>query len=309
MRKFSAKIGVTALSVLAAFAISVPNLHAETLKVNCDKGNQTIQKALDSAVEGDTIQVSGTCNERVKITTDSINLDGGGAFDASMNFMDGATIDGTSTSTTLRAVVTIEADKVVVHGFIIQNAESNGFHVRRAGSAWIYGNLIRDNPSNGINANMGSFVRIGASARNHSEIGTPGAEGNIIEYNRRGINASANSEVRVSHNIIRNNTRDGIILSEGVTARIDANQITGNSHDGIDIRTLAIVRTGNDTNHGFSDVEPVHVNNLVEGNGRKGLLCTDPAMWLGEEPDFGVGNGCESVCGSSDNIDLTDCFL
>ena len=51
--------------------------------VNCNSG-ETIAKVLDKAEPGDTIRVTGTCFERVTITTDRITLDGQGS----------ATLDG-----------------------------------------------------------------------------------------------------------------------------------------------------------------------------------------------------------------------
>ena len=44
----------------------------------CDKG-QTLTEALRKAKPGDTLQVTGTCHERVTITTDRLTLDGGGS--------------------------------------------------------------------------------------------------------------------------------------------------------------------------------------------------------------------------------------
>ena len=44
-------------------------------RVHCERG-QTLGKALERARPGDTFLVSGTCRERVTITTDQITLDG-----------------------------------------------------------------------------------------------------------------------------------------------------------------------------------------------------------------------------------------
>src|SRR5215470_15481780 len=46
--------------------------------VNCSRG-ETIAKALEKAQPGDTIRITGTCFERVTVTTDRITLDGQGA--------------------------------------------------------------------------------------------------------------------------------------------------------------------------------------------------------------------------------------
>ena len=60
----------------AVFAVSSPAL-AAIRDVDCTKG-ETITTALTDAVPGDTIRVTGTCRDRVTITTDKLTLDGQG---------------------------------------------------------------------------------------------------------------------------------------------------------------------------------------------------------------------------------------
>ena len=50
---------------------------AENRPVHCDHGT-SLATALEKATPGETIQVSGTCQEAVMISTDRITLDGGG---------------------------------------------------------------------------------------------------------------------------------------------------------------------------------------------------------------------------------------
>ena len=45
-----------------------------TFKVNCDKGNQTIQAAVDKASGGTTILVSGACTENVSLAKHGLRL-------------------------------------------------------------------------------------------------------------------------------------------------------------------------------------------------------------------------------------------
>ena len=87
-------------------------------KVKCDKG-QTLTEALRKAKPGDTLQVTGTCHERVTITTDGLTLDGGGS----------AVLDGGGGGPTefFEAVVTIDGVQgVTLMGFTIQNGPSQG---------------------------------------------------------------------------------------------------------------------------------------------------------------------------------------
>ena len=64
MRKISVKIGVTAVFALALFALSISQASASVEEVECDDGDR-IQEALDEAEDGDTIEVSGTCTEKI----------------------------------------------------------------------------------------------------------------------------------------------------------------------------------------------------------------------------------------------------
>ena len=58
-------------------SMGVAGADSAVKKVKCDKG-QTLTEALKKAKPGDTLQVTGTCHERVTITTDRLTLDGGG---------------------------------------------------------------------------------------------------------------------------------------------------------------------------------------------------------------------------------------
>ena len=62
---------------LAVFAAPSPVV-AAIRNVDCTKG-ETITTALTAAVPGDTIRVTGTCRERITITTDRLTLDGQGS--------------------------------------------------------------------------------------------------------------------------------------------------------------------------------------------------------------------------------------
>jgi hypothetical protein len=59
---------------LAVFAAPSPAL-AAVRNVDCTKG-ETITTALMNAVPGDTIRITGTCRERITITTDQLTLVG-----------------------------------------------------------------------------------------------------------------------------------------------------------------------------------------------------------------------------------------
>jgi hypothetical protein len=99
-------------------AVGVAGADSAVKKVECDKG-QTLTDALKKAKPGDMLQVTGTCQERVTITTDRLTLDGGSS----------AVLDGGGGGPTelFEAVVTLDGVQgVTLMGFTIQNGPSLG---------------------------------------------------------------------------------------------------------------------------------------------------------------------------------------
>ena len=68
---------------------------AAAVNVKCEKG-KTIQAAVDGAVDGDTITVSGTCTEIVTVTTNGITFIGDPGVGGTLN--GGFIVDGEKTS-------------------------------------------------------------------------------------------------------------------------------------------------------------------------------------------------------------------
>jgi hypothetical protein len=100
-------VGLLAGLVLAGSlksGASIASADSAVKKVKCNEG-QTLTEALQKAKPGDTLQVTGTCHERVTITTDRLTLDGGGG-----------------SPTEFEGVVTIDGARgVTLTGFTIQN--------------------------------------------------------------------------------------------------------------------------------------------------------------------------------------------
>jgi nitrous oxidase accessory protein NosD len=114
-----AVVGVGLLGVLGLLGsqerdMGVAGADAAVKKVECDTG-QTLTEALKQAKSGNTLQVTGTCQERVIITTDWLRLDGGGS----------AVLDGGGGGPTefFEGVVTIDGMQgVILIGLTIQNS-------------------------------------------------------------------------------------------------------------------------------------------------------------------------------------------
>jgi hypothetical protein len=120
-------------------------------KVNCDKG-QTLTEALRKAKPGDTLQVTGTCQERVTITTDRQTLDGGGG--GPTEFEGVVTIDG--------------AQGVTLTGFTIQHGPGDGILGLRGAAFTLIDTMVQGNTGDLTNCTvhgnaLGLDVYTGAS--------------------------------------------------------------------------------------------------------------------------------------------------
>ncbi len=199
MKSFLAKAGYSSVLALGVFALTLSQAYAVTLNVNCDKGNQTIQKALDGVVDGDTITVVGTCTEIVTVTTDGITirgdpgvggrLMGGFIVDGAQRVaIDNLTIDGSTNAERLDGVRAQNNAHVTVRNSTIQNHTRHGVGIVDASSGLIEGNTITvneaDGADSGVTVSRGSFALLRGTAENPTQTITSdlasGAFGNSL---------------------------------------------------------------------------------------------------------------------------------
>lgn len=241
-----------------------------------DCGSESLQAALDQAVEGDTINVSGTCNERIIVRQDRVTLDGQGS----------AIIDGDGLGVGSH-LVRIRAMLVTFRNFKVKNSPSSGIQVHQSASALIEGNTIENCAVDGIVITNSSYARIGSPSGDHPAAGT--GTGNVIQNNdRHGILVRGSSHASIFHNKITGNV-DGVRVPVGGAADIDGNEISGNNR-GIHFRTNGSVKLSDHPNHYRTD--PVFAgleNNLVQGNS-VGLHCRLGGAADGNRQNFGTGN-------------------
>lgn len=262
------------LTVTGAFQANADGSKSRTHKVKCPK--QSLQRAVDRAKEGDTIKVSGTCEEQITIRTDRLTLDGQGS----------AVIDGSSL--TSGNLVRVQALLVTIRNLTVRNSPRVGIHVRRSGSALIEGNTIEMNANDGVRVVQSAYARIGAGSGEHPAAGA--APGNLIQNNGRdGIFVGIGGSAHVFHNKITGNTRDGIRVTTSAAARIDGNEITGNDR-GVHFRINAAARLSDHPNHyGTNPTFAGPENNLIQGNS-VGLRCRLGGAADGNLQNFGTGN-------------------
>jgi parallel beta-helix repeat protein len=238
----------------------------------------TIQSAVNAALVGQTILVSGTCNENVVVFEgkDRITLDGQAVTTSTINGP-----DATSASVLVNARrVTIRrftitggrqgllvnlGGEATIDGNRIQFVGQRGIQANQNGDVTIINNTIQNNPEDGVRISENSVGRIGLTSGDAAA-----ASPNTIQNNGgRGITVNGSSNARIAGNTISGNADDGVGVN-GVS-QVDAasNVISGNGGDGIFVSENSGVNLGNDTGSTFLDLP----NSTVTNNTGFGLRC------------------------------------
>lgn len=230
---------VFGIVVYAAFLAASPAAEA---KVSCDKEPVgALQRAIDSSRPGDTIFVTGTCNENVTIPegVNRITLDGGGK--ATVNGPDvnemtvsilgrGIVITGLTITGGMNGILVSHGGHAKIDGNLIERTARFGILVQEQSSAIIINNNVRYNPNIGIALNGSSYANIGFE---RVVSGEPIPAPNLVQYNGRGIQIERTASARIALNDISNNDREGIWLDSTAQANISSNTINANGADGI----------------------------------------------------------------------------
>ena len=281
MRKISAKIGVTALFALALFALSISQASAQkfkdkaegpvTLEVDCDAG-ESIQAAVDSAVDGDTINVSGTCNEAITIDKNRIQLIGGPEAGPQ-----GASIIGPAET----PAISVRGLNVRIVGFSAitggdggitprddpRTRQEVGIWVRRGASAIILNNTVKDSRWHGIRVRQGSSARIENTT--------------VTNNGSNGIRVVDSSAADILGCTITFNQSDGIRVGRESAAVIDNTTSSDNGSDGIDVQENGGIR--------LSPTIFTNQTNTFERNRRFGIRCkTSSTIQVQADQTFGI---------------------
>jgi len=212
-------------TVLVGVALSaglVTTAPAATFKAECDEG-ASIQKRLDqNAKPGDTIEVSGTCNEQIVVRTNNVRLTG----------LDGATIDGGTDSSEGNSVIVVRALDVRISGLTVTGGR-NGIVVSRNASAIIggtapgQGNTIDTVGRNGISISEDGWAQL--------------LNNTITDAARFGIAVSGGSAT-LSGNEVRGSDRDGLFVGTSFVDLEGANTFLANGRRGIACARAGILR-------------------------------------------------------------------
>jgi parallel beta-helix repeat protein len=165
------KIKLLLFAMLGSF-LMVATSGAATFHLVC--GHQrTITEALRRLRPGDTLFVSGACNENLQIQEQVVNITLDGQRTATINGPDassstilvrgdGITIRNFASITGGETGITVtRGGAALIDSNVIQNTGTNGIVVTQSSSARIINNTIQGNPQSGIVITDSSSARIG----------------------------------------------------------------------------------------------------------------------------------------------------
>ena len=232
-----------------------------THTVDCNAG-ETVQSKMDEAQPGDTIMITGTCNEAVVVNKDDITLDGGDTavidamdFDAptiSINGYQNVVIKGLTVQNGLSGVRLAESAVAWLEDVTALGSRSksgyesgNGIVAYTSSTVVLTGAVVaNDNAAHGIGAGSASTVAVlgnyvvegNRSPRVSIAASGNGGHGIDIQGNSVLVAHSAYAEYATIH--AKNNAGAGIAVSLGASASLYSGttvEATGNGGNGLEV--------------------------------------------------------------------------
>lgn len=229
---------------------------AETKRHRCESHHEhSLQRAIDRMDAGDTLIVSGTCNENVLI--------GEGHHNLAIVGQGTATING---SGNLDApAVAIRGRRITLKGFTIIGGR-HGVHLTGGATAIVDGNLIKGATTHGLGLHNGSFAQIVDNTIEQNGVhGICVCEHSVADIGFRGDFAT-----QASPNTVRNNGNNGIHVADASYAEIESNSISSNGNAGIAVDNSASAKIG----FRSGPVGTFASANTLENNGNRGIAVT-----------------------------------
>lgn len=232
------------------------------MQVNCDTG-QRLAHAVSVAQPGRTIQLTGTCRERITITTDGLTLDGHGT----------AVIEGEGAGpfpSNFDPVVTIDgAHRITLRGLTVQNSPGEGI-LAKNGASFRLEHLTAHN-----NGNFG----IALFANSTGELEAVTSQGNLFGL------AGFDSAVAILHGSIEltGNLVHGLTFEGRSAVDLRGVQLNASNNGG-----FGLVMAGSELNiYDFGQGS----NITASGNGGCGIAIVSGAhmLVLSPPPLFGSG--------------------
>ena len=265
--------GLLVMALLASLQPSTGQAQPQLHTMTCG-ADRTIGDALRTLKPGDTLLVSGTCNENVvlgaevhRITLDGQGtavINGGTAANAVTVLGTGITIRGfVINGGAPQGIAVTDGASAVIDRNTIQYADRNGITVFRNSSADILNNIVQFNGLAGIAIQNTSSARIGWYGPPNNRVSAP----NVIQNNAaQGIQVYRGSSAQIFSNTIQNNGREGVLVDRSAQAEVAACTISGNGADGVRGFRNAGIDFGTDANN----TTPAFDDNTNTGSGNVG---------------------------------------
>jgi parallel beta-helix repeat protein len=265
---------LTVLASVAGFSLLVSIADAATKRVSCSS-SKTLNSAIAKLKPGDTLLVSGTCNENavVPANVNNVVIDGqgqttidGGSEGATLTirgidvWVQNLTVTGGQTGIQIHRSSSATVDNVIVNG-----VGGTGIAVRGSSTARIVNSTIQNSGNNGVSVTENSNARIGFLTNNDTTV----SPNTIMGNTGRGITVTESSNATIIGNNVSNNGNDGILVNAVSHADIASNTIDGNTGHGINFGRNSGVNLGTDSGSGIFDTP----NSTTANNGGFGLRC------------------------------------
>lgn len=239
------KVAICGLVVFGVFLLLLPSA-GEAATINVDCTSQTIQAAITAASSGDTISVTGTCNENVNTTHKAaLTLDGNTTAVIHGPDSTNPTVAVRAEGTTIKRFKTISGGQDGIRFFgngtatidsnTIQSTGRDGILVSAGGSATINNNTIKNTVRNGVSVVTHSYATI----TNNTITNNPGDGIHVAETSAARIGFINLDDTVASPNTIDSNGGDGIFVSENSNANIVGNDISSNTGNGVTVQDVA----------------------------------------------------------------------
>jgi hypothetical protein len=268
----------------AAAQANPANGHATTKYVDCDNGD-TIAGSLQFVRPGDTMVLSGTCNENLLLGSltgqyNGLTLDGQGTAtiagpDATLNVVEltgvsGFTIRGLTITGGNDGIAINTGSVIAIDTVVVQNTGRHGIHFQRGSSdGYVVNSTIQNNPGNGVIVNENSYVRVGFTDGVGASQGDTGPC--VIQNNGGfGIRVQRGASARIYTNTISNNANNGVNIESASYAEVASNVIDGNGKNGIAVTENSTLHLGNPS--GTKNEDRPNTTNVP--NGQFGLSAT-----------------------------------
>jgi hypothetical protein len=229
--------------MLIAVAPAVLGQQADPVRfhVDCDGSGPKLSQAIELAKPGDTIEVRGTCRERVRVTRGPLTLEGGGNA-----ILDGAGVGPNAKE--FNGLLTVDgAHGVTIRGWLIKNSTGEGIFGTHGANMLIQDTVVEQN-STGIGLSNSAAEVVDVTTR-YNSIGLDVYSASTVIF-RGEVNISRNTdesftlngnslgEIRGAHLQVSDNPAGGVVISAESSLAIfgfqasQTSRLTANNNQG-----------------------------------------------------------------------------